>query len=67
MPNWLNPKLLERPESDTIDPLCTLARKQIAIRKMCNIGEYYGDGFDQITESSTEKMLKAIIVISENQ
>ena len=36
MPNWLKPKLLERPDTDTIDQLCTLASHQIAIREMCN-------------------------------
>ena len=35
MPNWLKPKLLERPDTDTIDQLCNLASQQIAIREMC--------------------------------
>ena len=67
MPNWLKPKLLERPETDTIDQLCTLASQQIAIREMCNREEYFDDGFNEITESNTDKMLKAITVISNNQ
>ena len=67
MPNWLKPKLLERPDTDTIDQLCTLASHQIAIREMCNIEEYFDDGFNEITESNTDKMLKAITVISNNQ
>ena len=67
MPNWLKPKLLERPDTDTIDQLCTLASQQIAIREMCNKEEYFDDGFNEITESNTDKMLKAITVISNNQ
>ena len=67
MPNWLKPKLLERPDTDTIEQLCTLASQQIAIREMCNREEYFDDGFSEITESITDKMLKAITVISNNQ
>ena len=67
MPNWLKPKLLERPDTDTIDQLCSLASQQIAIREMCNREEYFDDGFNEITESNTDKMLKAITVISNNQ
>ena len=67
MPNWLKPKLLERPDADTIDQLCTLASQQIAIREICNIEEYFDDGFNEINESNTDKMLKAITVISNNQ
>ena len=67
LPNWLKPKLLERPDTDTIDQLCTLACQQIAIREMCNREEYFDDGFNEITESNTDKMLKAITVISNNQ
>ena len=67
MPNWLKPKLLERPETDTIDQLCTLASQQIAIEEMCNREEYFDDGFNEITETNTDKMLKAITTISNNQ
>ena len=67
IPNRLKPKLLERPDTDTIDQLCTLASQQIAIREMCNRGEYFDDGFNEITESNTDKMLKAITAISNNQ
>ena len=51
-PNWLQPKLLERPDADTIDQLCTLASQKIAIREMCNREEYLDDGFNEITESN---------------
>ena len=67
MPNWLKPKLLERPDTDTIDQLCTLASQQIAIREMCKREEYLDDGFNEITETNTDKMLKAITTISNNQ
>ena len=67
MPNWLKPKLLERPDTDTIDQLYTLASQQIAIREICNREEYFDDGFHEITETNTDKMLKAITTISNNQ
>ena len=67
MPNWLKPKLLERPDTDNIDQLCTLASQQIAIREMCNREEYFDDWFNEITETNTDKMLKAKTVISNNQ
>ena len=67
MPNWLKPKLLERPDTDTIDQLSTLASQQISIREMCNRKEYFDDGFSEITESNTDRKLKAITVISNNQ
>ena len=67
MPNWPRPKLLERPDTDTIDQLCILASQQIAIKEICNREEYFDDGFNEITESNTDKMLKAITVISNNQ
>ena len=50
MPNWLQPKLLERPDTDTIDQLCTLASQRIAIREMCNREEY-----SESTQKSTQK------------
>ena len=31
MPNWLNPKLLERPDTEAIDQFCTLTSQQVAI------------------------------------
>ena len=34
MPNWLKPKLSERPETDAIDELCTPASQQIAITEL---------------------------------
>ena len=34
---------------------------------MCNREEYFDDGFNEITESNTDKTLKAIAVISNNQ
>ena len=64
MPNCLNSKLLERPDTDTIDQLCTLASQQNANREMCYREEYFDDGFSEITESNTDKMLKAITAIS---
>ena len=67
IPNWLKPKLLEKPDTDTIDQLCTLASQQIAILEMCNREVCFDDGFNEITESNTDKMLKAITVISFNQ
>ena len=67
LPNWLKPKLLERPDTDTIDHLCTLASQQIEIREICNREKYFVDGFNEITESNTDKMLKSLTVISNNQ
>ena len=67
MPNWLKYKLLERPDTDTFDQLCTLASQQIAIREMCKREEYFDDVFNEISESNPDKMLKAITVISNNQ
>ena len=34
---------------------------------MCNREKYFGDGFNELTESNTVKMLKAITAISNNQ
>ena len=34
---------------------------------MCNREEYFDDGFNEITVSNTDKMLKAITTISNNQ
>ena len=67
MPNWLKPKLLERADTGTFNQFCTLASQQIAIREMCKREEYFDDGFNETTESNTDKMLKAITVISNNQ
>ena len=64
MPNWLWPKLLENPDTDNMDQLCTLASQQIAVREICNREEYFDDGFNEITETNTDKVLKAITVIS---
>ena len=36
MPTWFKLNLLEQPDTDTIDLLCTLASQQVAIREMCN-------------------------------
>ena len=63
MPNWLTPKLLERPDTDKIDQFCALASQQIAITEICNREEYFDNGFNEITESSTDKLLKAMFVL----
>ena len=42
-------------------------KQQFAIREMCNREEYFDDGFNEITVSNTDKMLKAITTISNNQ
>ena len=54
MPNRFKPKLIERPGTETIDQLCTLASQQIEIREMCNREEYFDDGFNEITVSNTD-------------
>ena len=67
MPNGLQPKLLERPDTYTKDQFCIIASQQTANREMCNREEFFDDGLNEITESKTDKMLKAITVTSNNQ
>ena len=56
MPNWLLPKLLERSDTDTKDQLCTFSSQQIA--KNGDSEECFEDGFNEITELNSDKMLK---------
>ena len=55
MPNWQTFKLFERSGTETIDQFCSSASQQIAIKEMCNIEEYFGDGYNEIAETNTEK------------
>ena len=67
MPGWLRSKLMEQPPATTVQELCNLTKKQITIREICRKDDYPEDGFNEINDKVSEKLISAITKMSTNQ
>ena len=67
MPGWLRSKLMEQPPATTVQELCNLTKKQIPIRETCRKDDYPEDGFNEINDKVSEKLISAITKLSTNQ
>ena len=67
MPNWLQSKLMEQPQATTVQELCKLTRKQIMILEVCRKEDYPEDGFNEVNDRVSEKLISALTKLSTNQ
>ena len=67
MPNFIKLRLLEEPETATIEELCTKARQKLMLRELCPIDNWSRDGFNEISTDNSEKFLIVLTKITETQ
>ena len=67
MPNFIRLKLLEEPEDETIQELCTKARQKLILRELCPVDDWSRDGFIEMSSENSEKFLTVLTKMSENQ
>ena len=67
MPNFIRLKLLEEPETATIQELCTKARQKLILRELCPVDDWSRDGFNEMSNDHSEKLLSVLTKMSENQ
>ena len=67
MPNFIRLKLLEEPETATIQELCTKARQKLILRELCPVDDWSRDGFNEMSSEHSEKLLGVLSKMSENQ
>ena len=67
MPGWLRSKIMGQPANTPVHDLCTFARQQMAIRKMCRKEDYPEDGFNEVNETVSEDLVYALSKITQTQ
>ena len=67
MPNFIRLKLLEEPETATIQELCTKARHKLILRELCPVDDWSRDGFNEISTDNSEKFLNVLTKMTETQ
>ena len=67
MPGWLRAKLLEQPESTTVEDLCIFARKQLSIHNPCKTDDSVMDAFSEMGPSVTDTLVTALTKLSMSQ
>ena len=60
MPSWLRAKLLEKPDTDTVDDLCLFARRQLTIHNLCKTDEYADGAFSEMSNTVSENLVNAL-------
>ena len=67
MPSWLRAKLLEQPETTTVEDLCLLARKQLTIHNLCKIDDYGEGVFSEMSSTISENLVTALSKLTQTQ
>ena len=67
MPGWLRAKLLEQPETTSVEDLCIFARKQLTIHNLCKIDDSPMDAFSEIGPTVTDTLVTALTKLSTSQ
>ena len=67
MSNFKILKLLEEPETATIQELCTKPRQKLILRELCPVDDWSRDGFNEMNNDYIEKRLSVLTKLSENQ
>ena len=67
MPGWLRAKLLEQPETTSVEDLCIFARKQLTIPNLCKIDDSPMDAFSEIGPTVTDTLVTALTKLSTSQ
>ena len=65
--NFIRMKLLEEPETATIQVLCTKARHKLILRELCPVDDWSRDGFIEMNNDHSEKLLSVLTKMCENQ
>ena len=64
MTGWLRAKLLEQLEKSAVENLCSFARKQLSIHKLCRTDDYVPDVFSKMGPSVTDTLVTALTKLS---
>ena len=67
MPIFIRLELLEEPENAIIQNPCTKARQKLILRELWPVDDWLRDGFNEMNNDNTEKILKGLTKMSENQ
>ena len=67
MPGWLRTKLLEQPETTSVEDLCIFARKQFTIHNLCKTDDSPMDAFREIGPTVTDTLVRALTKLSSTQ
>ena len=65
MPSWLRAKLLEKPDTDTVDDLCLFARRQLTIHNLCKTDEYEDGAFSEMSNTVSEYLVNALSKVTQ--
>ena len=60
MPGWLREKLLEQPETTSVENLCLFAREQLSIHNLCKMEDSLMDAFSEMGPTVTDTLVKAL-------
>ena len=55
MPNFIQSKFLEEPETATVLELCTKASQKLILRELCIVVDWSRDGFPETSTKNLEK------------
>ena len=67
MPSWLRAKLLEQPDTATVDDLCLLARRQLTIHNLCKIDDFGENAFNEVSVTVSDNLVNALTKIYQSQ
>ena len=67
MPNFIRLTLPKEPENATIQDLCSEAKQKLNLGELCPVDDWSRDGFNELNNDNTEKLLNVITKMSENQ
>ena len=67
MPGWLRAKLLEQPETTSVEDLCIFARKQLSIYNLCKMEDSPMDAFSEMGPTVTDTLVNALTKLSHSQ
>ena len=67
MLNFIRLKLLEEPETATIQELCTKARQKLILRELCPVDDWSRDGFNEMSTDNSGKFLTVLTKMTETQ
>ena len=67
MPNFIRLKLLEEPETATIQELCPKARQKLILRELCPVDDWPRDGFIEMSTDNSENSLTVLTKMTKTQ
>ena len=67
MPGCLRAKLLEQPETTSVEDLFIFARKQLSIHFLCRMDESPMGAFSEISDSVTDSLVNTLTKLINSQ